>query len=831
MKNLSLLILTMLISGVTMAQFSQTDWSGGGGQAVFNDPTQFNYSYHVDYNSVAGDLIADNTSKTHMYGVVEYQGRLLVSTAWSGTFIFDPETTEWEFSHIAPLIYYKNTTIHTDGKLYVMHGFNVFRYDGTYNDYGMGPNGWELHSNLKSLSLNSIYTIKSVQGKLLIGCRGGYGISNYTARVIEWNESTGNWQQMGNTFTNGVCSLVDYNGTIYAGTHWAGTVYKWTGSSWVYAFDTRSMSIMDMEVHDGYLYLGGSWDDRWGELYRYNGNSCQTIQYFSGYGVNELQAHNDVLTLGLRPRYNSTAPSKGILQYDGSSVSTLYNFQGEIFCANICSFDGNLYYGGIWGASTSVLYKNGEPFESVYVKGVISSEFATVNGILNYDATTEPGNGVKLFAQGKNDPAYQTNTWVEVPNGGQVNLTQDIMRYWAILYTIGEGTTPVLHEVRIGEGVVAEPLELNIVAQTDVSCFGGENGAAQVEAVGGVEPYTFNFNGQNVNSLNNLTAGTYTVSVADNQGESASITFTISQPELLQLSLSSPLYESGYNISCKGMNDGSIISTTEGGVPPYTFNWSNNGNTPNLSALYAGVYSVEVIDANNCIATAEITLTEPLPVVADAGVDVLVYYGYDPMASTQLLATGGASYSWFPTEGLSNPEIPNPVASPNEPTVYTVTVTDEFGCSSADDVFVDVKDVRCGKKLNKVLLCHNDQTICVSQNAVAAHLEHGDVLGECDEGLKMGSFVDSHEMGLEISAYPNPFNTECHINVINHEDSHLKIQVFDVQGRIVKEIYDGFAKTGSYSFTWKNSETNKTGMYFVRIIHKNAVETIKLFKE
>ncbi len=49
MKRFTILLITLLLTGAVNAQFLQTDWSGGGGQTVFNDPTMFNLSYNVDY--------------------------------------------------------------------------------------------------------------------------------------------------------------------------------------------------------------------------------------------------------------------------------------------------------------------------------------------------------------------------------------------------------------------------------------------------------------------------------------------------------------------------------------------------------------------------------------------------------------------------------------------------------------------------------------------------------------------------------------------------------------------------------------------------------------
>ena len=65
---------------------------------------------------------------------------------------------------------------------------------------------------------------------------------------------------------------------------------------------------------------------------------------------------------------------------------------------------------------------------------------------------------------------------------------------------------------------------------------------------------------------------------------------------------------------------------------------------------------------------------------------------------------------------------------------YTITVTDASGCIASADINVEVIDVVCGNNPNnpKVEIRHNGRTRCVSQNAVQAHLNHGDSFGSCE---------------------------------------------------------------------------------------------------
>ncbi|MEJ8804399.1 Ig-like domain-containing protein [Pontibacter sp. H249] len=107
--------------------------------------------------------------------------------------------------------------------------------------------------------------------------------------------------------------------------------------------------------------------------------------------------------------------------------------------------------------------------------------------------------------------------------------------------------------------------------------------------------------------------------------------------------------------------------------------------TPNLTQSV--VYFVQAVSASGCASTTRTTATVTVVTPqANAGEDVTIIQG----RTTELRASGGATYLWEPAEGLSNPNVSNPVASPDETTTYTVTVTTAEGCVATDEVTVEV---------------------------------------------------------------------------------------------------------------------------------------------
>ena len=108
-------------------------------------------------------------------------------------------------------------------------------------------------------------------------------------------------------------------------------------------------------------------------------------------------------------------------------------------------------------------------------------------------------------------------------------------------------------------------------------------------------------------NLYNLAPGTYTLTITDFMGIPQIETVTITEPPVLAVSLTAT------DATTFGGNDGSIVTTISGGTTPYTFMWSNDSVTQNLSTAYAGIYSLSVWDANGCTIEETVTVNSPVP--------------------------------------------------------------------------------------------------------------------------------------------------------------------------------------------------------------------------
>ncbi|WP_250434601.1 T9SS type A sorting domain-containing protein [Hanstruepera flava] len=121
-------------------------------------------------------------------------------------------------------------------------------------------------------------------------------------------------------------------------------------------------------------------------------------------------------------------------------------------------------------------------------------------------------------------------------------------------------------------------------------------------------------------------------------------------------------------------------------------------------------------------------------VYIEEGECVKVFSGYGPTSSVELNAVGlygSGIYDYEWSDGQTGATV---TVTPTEQTTYTVTLTDSEGCTSTASTTVLFENVVCNDNPNnvKVNVCHNGDQICVSPNAVQAHLNHGDTLGACD---------------------------------------------------------------------------------------------------
>lgn len=306
-----------------------------------------------------------------------------------------------------------------------------------------------------------------------------------------------------------------------------------------------------------------------------------------------------------------------------------------------------------------------------------SSTPASCNGVCDGTATVGPTGGVQPY------------TYVWSAGTGQGTPQVSGLCAGVVSVTITDATGCSI----IADILITEPTPiLDDPAVINVACAAQCNGSIVLSPSGGVGPYSYVWspvppNGQGTNSALNICAGTWDVLITDASGCIAPFSYTIIEPDPLVLVTQSTPSQCQVCIGTAGV----VIS---GGVSPYTVVWTDAGgtivgNTENVIDLCAGLYTVSVTDANNCVAQHVVPITDSngevltttdgttsCPNTCDGAVSVS-FTCSDPSCVIAWLDSAGNDLGQSGTSlsGLC-------------PGDYFVTVTNASGCLSIDTATV-----------------------------------------------------------------------------------------------------------------------------------------------
>ncbi|MCC6726782.1 MAG: HYR domain-containing protein [Saprospiraceae bacterium] len=209
------------------------------------------------------------------------------------------------------------------------------------------------------------------------------------------------------------------------------------------------------------------------------------------------------------------------------------------------------------------------------------------------------------------------------------------------------------------------------MASTNPSCNGGTNGTAVATPNGGNPPYSYAWsNGATTSSISGLAAGSYTVSMSDGNGCVVTGNVTLTSPSAISLS------SQVFNVSCNGGNNGSAFIAATGGTGDFTYNWSNGGTGATQANLSAGSYTASATDANGCVSTIQVAISQP-PVL----VGVITASNETAVNANDGTAAVAMSGGLSPYTYVWNHNATTPSVTGLAPGTYCVTVTDAASCT------------------------------------------------------------------------------------------------------------------------------------------------------
>lgn len=360
---------------------------------------------------------------------------------------------------------------------------------------------------------------------------------------------------------------------------------------------------------------------------------------------------------------------------------------------------------------------------------------------------------------------------------------------------------------------------------TPVSCFGGNDGEIELTELTGNGPFTFDWSHGDIGEhIINLEAGNYLVTITDSEGCSAVKVYIVPGPAPFEVVLSL----SG-DILCAGNQTVDISTAITGGEGPFTYLWSNDATTPNLNDVGAGEYSVTVTSASLCTTVGSVTISEPAPLQVSVNTEDVSEQGANDGEAYANVNGGVGVLLYFWNTGAITDTIKDLA-----PGVYSVTVTDENGCTGVGSGQVD--DFGCTLEVSlgeDVGICGGnfallDATVTGAEGNISYLWSTGstdasivvDQAGEyCVTVTDEEGCVDSDCIIVDVSIVPD---ITCEITAVTHPNAS--------DGAIGCGLVPGVA-----SYLWSTGEVTPSisnlsiGEYCVTLTNELGCQAIQCF--
>ncbi len=343
---------------------------------------------------------------------------------------------------------------------------------------------------------------------------------------------------------------------------------------------------------------------------------------------------------------NTTTPNGGTIQINGLLNGDMYSF--DVVDDNGCpiTISGGPFV-GLPNANAGV---NDTSCVLTY----------TLNAIPSIGTGAWSGPAGVVF-----NPVNSPTATVTVPSAGTYNFT------WTETNTTACVTSDV---------VTITFSNLSESTVTTASTCSANDGTITITAIDGVSPYQYSIDGgttfQASNTFSNLAPNTYNIVVKDAVGCQATASYTVN-------SIAGPTINSSNftDPSCNGDCDGTITvtGTSPAGGEQFSIDGINFQASGTFNNLCAGIYTVTISDANSCIDTISLTLTNPAPVTISAS-DVTICTGQSATLTATAGGGSGSGYTYNWNNGASTTSTYT-VTLPAT-TSYPVFATDGNGCTS-----------------------------------------------------------------------------------------------------------------------------------------------------
>jgi len=215
--------------------------------------------------------------------------------------------------------------------------------------------------------------------------------------------------------------------------------------------------------------------------------------------------------------------------------------------------------------------------------------------------------------------------------------------------------------------IIVGEMPIFSLSTTDVTCAGNADGVIVCFPTNSNWSYIWS-NGMNTSTVTGLSVGSYSLTVVDFMGCEDVQSVTINEPSPIVVTNLTVV-----NSSTANPNSGEISVSVTGGVPPYTYDWSNFSTTSSITNLSAGDYTLTITDNNACQELHNVTLVEEngLQITNITTTDVSCNGAADGVATVDVIG-GDGNYVYLWSDGHTTQTATGLLGG----TLYSVTVED-----------------------------------------------------------------------------------------------------------------------------------------------------------
>lgn len=356
-------------------------------------------------------------------------------------------------------------------------------------------------------------------------------------------------------------------------------------------------------------------------------------------------------------------------------------------------------------------------------------------------------------------------------------------------------------------------------------CSGDSTGSITVTPIDGSTTYTYTWsNGGTSNTITDVPVGTYTVTVTDASGCSRTLSYNVTQP--------APLAATAVvsNSQCGDEGNFAVDLSVTGGKIPYTYAWSNGATTQDLASINSGTYSVMITDANGCTSVKEVVVSSTstsFTCLIDTPANAPVCSSVGNTLTTSIAdgqyqwSVSSSDNSWNISAGSSSSTVVYTAGAPGSTATFTLTIQ-KNGCTRTCSYTVSsgciIRDSNGGGDPSTGDPCADTTTVA------------GNIVTPIEPAPVTSPIVEE-EVVPQISAYPNPFDTNLMFEWTADKDEVVRLEIVDQLGRTLTEVYKGTVRKGeSYKFDW-TARGLKDKMYFYKFTSSTKSSYGKLFRK